>query len=57
MGQLAAMSLVHGGGSINIFSPAIYSFMCGMNPLDIIVSSTEVPDISVREMLAKVIYQ
>ena len=32
IGQLTAMSLVHGGGAINIFCPAVYSYMCGMSP-------------------------
>ena len=44
IGQLTAMSLVHGSGAIIIFCPAVYNYMCGMSPSDIIVSSDEVPD-------------
>lgn len=54
IGQLTAMNLVHGGGPINIFCPAVYSYMCGMSPSDIIVSSDEVPDKKTRDFLETV---
>ena len=35
------MNLVCSGGEINIFCSAVYNYMCGMSPADI-VSSVEV---------------
>ena len=54
IGKLIAMNLVHGGGALNVFCPAVYSFMCGMSPSDIIVSSDELPDEMIRDYLEKV---
>ena len=45
---------VHSGGALKTFCPAVYSFMCGMSPSDIIVSSGEVPDEIIRDFLEKV---
>ena len=43
-----------GDRALNIFCPAVYSFMCGMSLLDIIVSSGKVPDEIIRDFLEKV---
>lgn len=55
LGTLVAMALVHGGGSLRLFCPSVFSYLCGMNPTDIIVELNEVADISVRNVLQKVI--
>lgn len=48
------MTLVHGGGAINIFSPSVYNFLSGMSPSDIIVDIAEVPEEATKQVLGRV---
>ena len=45
------MSLVHGGASFQIFGEAVYGYMVGKDPADLIVNTDEVPDMETRELL------
>lgn len=54
LGQLAAMTLVHGGGAINILCPSVYNFLSGMSPSDIIVAIDEIPEEATKQILRKV---
>ena len=56
LGTLAAMSLVHGGAALRIFSPTVFRFMSGKNAADLIASISEVPSAGVREILQQVRY-
>ncbi len=56
LGVLAAMSLVHGGGSFAILSSTVYNYICGMNPSDLIPNIDEVPD-ETRGILKQVTYR
>ena len=48
------MSLVHGGASFQIFGEAVYGYMVGKDPADLIVNTDEVPDMETRELLQQV---
>ena len=54
IGNLFAMALVHGSGALWLFSPSVFSYMCGMSASDIIVDTKEVSDTSVTAVLEKV---
>ena len=54
LGQLAAMTLVHGGGAINILCPSVYNFLAGMSPSDIIVDIDEIPEEATKQVIRKV---
>ena len=53
LGQLAAMTLVHGGGAINVLCPSVYNFLFGMSPSDI-VDIEEIPEEATKQVLRKV---
>ena len=46
-----AMALLQGGASIRILSRAVFNYLSGMKPGDIIVSICECPDAVVRDLL------
>lgn len=54
LGQLSAMALVQGGSAIRLFSPSVYSFLCGTKPSDIIAQPDEVSDTSVKNLMQEV---
>ena len=54
LGQLASMCLVHGGAAIRVFSPSVYSFLCGKRPSDIDVKVCEVFEFGVKDLVNKV---
>ena len=54
LGQLMAIALLHGGGSLCVLSPAVFNYLSGMKPGDIIVAIKECPDGSVHDLLLKV---
>ena len=54
LGTLFAMALVHGGGALQLLSPSVFNYMCGMNASDIIVELKEISDPFVRNILEKV---
>lgn len=45
------MTLVHGGGAINILCPSVYNFL---SPSDIIVAIDEIPEEATKQILRKV---
>ena len=54
LGELAAMSLVHGGASFRVFCPTVVRFLSGRSAADLIASIDEVDDQDVRDILRKV---
>lgn len=44
LGQLLAMAFVHGGSAVYVLSQSVFNFVCGMKPLDIVVSIDEIPE-------------
>lgn len=54
LGQLMAMALVHAGVSLRILSPAVFNYLSGMKPGDIIIGISECPDAAIRDLLWKV---
>ena len=55
IGSLFAMAFVHRGGALRLFSPSVFSYMCGMSASDIIVDTNEVSDPLVKAVLEKVL--
>ena len=51
LGILAAMSLVHGGGSCRIFGKSVYRVLTGKNAADLVVCLDEVPDGMTKRLL------
>ena len=54
LGKLAAMSLVHGGAPIKVFTPSVYKVLCGRKASDIIVDVDEVADEELQLLLKEV---
>lgn len=54
LGKLAAMSLVHGGAPIKVFTPSVYKVLCGQKASDIIVDVDEVGDEDLKLLLKEV---
>ena len=49
-----AMSLVHGGSGFPFISPCVFKYLCGENPLEISVETSDVADMTVRAMVDEV---
>ena len=56
LGILARMALIHGGGSLNVFSESVFKFICGVDPTDLTPTIDEVPDTETRNILEHVKY-
>ena len=54
LGNLVAMALVHGGGPLCLFSPSVYRYLCGSDPVDIIVGMDEIGEYEVKNILKQV---
>ena len=54
LGKIAAMSLVHGGGSFSLFSNTIYNFLCSRDAAELLPSIEEVADTTIKDFLYKV---
>ena len=50
-----AMAFVHGGSAVHILSQSVFKFVCGMKPMDIVVSIEEVPEEAIRQTIIEVI--
>ncbi len=48
VGQLMAMSFIHGGNGFPFLSPSVFKYLCGVSLPNIDVDVTEIPDIEVR---------
>lgn len=48
------MCLVQGGTAIRLFCPSVFSFLCGMNPSDIVPQIEEIPDRKVQDIMNEV---